>query len=162
MMELLRVERHDADVDALVGDLFRRVFHHPPPDQPIHFVTFLHSGALGRLAVGYCHFTALQDCYLGGGMCFDERVFRRLSAQERAGIRRLGGIARFTLRSALAHLGDKAAVFGYVGDKRAERIDRSLGFEPTAYPRLLVHWNRSLPPTESKRLIDKVGAMGPF
>lgn len=161
-MDLLRVERRDDGVDALIGDLFRRVFHHPPPDHPVHFITSL-KATDGWLPVGYCHFTALEDCYLGGGMCFDERIFRRLSAPERAEIRRLGGIARFTLRSALAHLVDKAAVFGYVGDKRAERIDRSLGFEPTGYPKLLVRWNRSPPSVRARKsLIDRVGALGPF
>ncbi len=163
MTDLLTVERRDGDVEPLIGDLFRRVFNNPPPDYPVHFVAFLTRPGGDPVPVGYCHFTALEDCYLGGGMCFDERVFRRLSAAERADVRRLGGVARFTLGTALERLRDKAAVFGYVGDKRAERIDLSLGFEPTGHPKLLVHWQRpSLPPDVKRRLIEIAHAAGPF
>jgi len=159
----IAIRRIDDDVRPIVGPLFQRLFRADPPDYPIHYVAFVTSDRLRDAPMAYCHFTALDDCYFGGGMCFDDRAFRRLTRDERRDVRDRGGLARLTLGHAIGELTDKLAVFGYVGDKRARDIDESLGFRDTGHPRLIVRWCRDdIAPERRTRLVDAVAELGPF
>ena len=95
-------------------------------------------------------------------MAFDERVYRRLPPEQRARIRAAGGVMEFLHRRTQAMLSDAIALFGHVGEPRAERVDLRSGYERTSYPHVIVCWRRSLPSAERDALVARVAALGPF
>src|SRR4029079_14040808 len=111
--------------------------------------------------IGYIHYAKLDDVYLGGGMCIDERVFRRLPTERREHLKQAGGIAEQMLRYTTAALADANAIFGYVGDTLAERVDLRAGFEHTGTEHLIVFWPRLLPVEEQRAIIARVARVGP-
>lgn len=149
------------DVEAYAGDLFRRCFRCDPPREPRHFVARVAIDQSER-TIGYIHYARLDDIYLAGGMCIDERTFRRLPAGHRAALKAAGGIAEQMLRFTFAELSGARAIFGYVGDKRAERVDLRAGFRHTGRKHLIVVWPRRLRSAEREAIIDRVAALGPF
>ena len=149
------------DVEAGAGELFRRAFRTDPPTTPRHYVALVTIDGEQR-TIGYVHYERMDDVYLCGGMCMDERTFRRLPADRRAALKRAGGIAEQMLRHTFAALADAKAIFGYVGDKRAERVDLRAGFSHTGLPHLIVHWPQHLPPAERDALVERVAKLGPF
>jgi hypothetical protein len=149
------------DVERYAGALFRRCFRNPPPDAPRHFVALVDADGEER-TIGYIHYAKLGDVYLGGGMCIDERVFRRLPTERREHLKEAGGIAEQMLRCTTASLGNAKAIFGYVGDKRAERVDLRAGFEHTGTEHLIVFWPRPLPVDEQRAIVARVARVGPF
>ena len=155
------VEMTDADAAHAVGELFKRLFGDDLPGFPRHFVLrYVAGGAAVPLA--YAHFTAWEGCYLGGGMAFDERAYRQITAVHRARIREAGGVTEFLLRRIRAMLADAIALFGHVGEPRAERVDLRAGYEHTAYPHLIVCGQRDLPAKQRDALVTRVAALGPF
>ena len=155
------VELDDAAAAREVGPLFRRAFGDELPDFPRHFVLRYVAGG-EAVPLAYAHFTPWEDCYLGGGMAFDERAYRRLPAAHRARIRAAGGVTEFLLRRIRAMLADAIALFGHVGEPRAERVDLRAGYERTPHPHVIVCWQRALPPAERDALLARVAAIGPF
>lgn len=155
------VELDDAAAAREVGPLFRRLFGDALPDFPRHFVLRYVAGG-EPVPLAYAHFTPWEDCYLGGGMAFDERAYRRLPAGHRARIRAAGGVTEFLLRRIRAMLADAVALFGHVGEPRAERVDLRSGYERTSHPHVIVCWQRALPPSERDALLARVAALGPF
>lgn len=155
------VEMGDAEAAAAVGPLFRRLFGDDLPAFPRHFVLrYVASGAPVPLA--YAHFTLWEGCYLGGGMAFDERAYRRIAPAHRARMREAGGVTEFLLRRIRAMLRDALALFGHVGEPRAERVDLRAGYERTAYPHLIVCWQRELPVAEREAILARAAAVGAF
>ena len=155
------VELDDAAAAREVGPLFRRLFGDDLPDFPRHFVVY-YRGAPPAVPISYIHFTPWEGCYLGGGMMLDERVYRRIDAHHRARIRAAGGAVEFLLRRTQAMLDDAIALFGHVGEPRAERVDLRSGYEHTPYPHLIVCWRRELPRAERDALLARAAALGPF
>lgn len=149
------------NVEEYAGNLFRRCFRAPPPTTPRHYVARVDINGEER-TIGYIHFSPLDDYYLGGGMCIDDRTFRRLPSNRRAKLRDAGGIAEQMLRYATADLAHAKAIFGYVGDKRAERVDLRAGFELTQVKHLIVFWPQPLSQSERLHAIERVGQVGPF
>ena len=151
------------DAAGLAGDLFRRTFAHPIPDFPRHFVA-LHRDAVGGAdVVGYIHYTAWEKAgWLCGGLCVDPASYARAAPEDAAAWKRAGGIGEIILRDTFARLTDRAAIFGYCGDARQWQHDLNVGFVPAGPPKLLVRWNRELPPDERARLIARAAALGPF
>lgn len=149
------------DVEAAAGELFRHSFRGAPPDFPRHYIARATIDRAWR-TIGYVHMTSTDDVYLCGGMCMDERVYRRLPAARRATLKAIGGVAEQMLRHVFADCSDARAIFGYVGDRRAERVDLRAGFRHTAHKHLIVYWPRPLPESEQQALIAKVAALGPF
>lgn len=149
------------DAGAAAGELFRRSFRGAPPDFPRHYVARVALDGTSR-TIGYVHMTPTDGIYLCGGMCMDERVYRRLAAGRRATLKAIGGIAEQMLRYVFADCSDGRAIFGYVGDRRAERVDLRAGFRHTGYKHLIVYWPRPLPESEQRTLIEKAAAIGPF
>ena len=149
------------DVEAHAGDLFRRSFRADPPKTPRHYVARVELDG-GQRTIGYVHHERLDDVYLCGGMCMDERTYRRLPAGRRTALKEAGGVAEQMLRYTFAELAAAKAIFGYVGDKRAERVDLRAGFEHTGLRYLIVHWPRRLPRSERQALIERVAKLGPF
>ncbi len=155
------VEMDDATAAREVGALFRRLFDHDLPGFPRHFVLrYVAEGAPVPLA--YAHFTPWEGCYLGGGMAFDERVYRRMRPTHRARIRAAGGVTEFLLRRIRVMLADAIALFGHVGEPRAERVDLRAGYARTRHPHLIVCWQRDLPEAERDALLARAAAVGPF
>lgn len=151
------------DGEFFVGALFRRKFGDPPPAHGRHFVAFARVPELGLQPIGYTHFTPLDGVMLGGGAITDDRVLRRVPADERARIAERGGVYFQLLGFAMRKLGpDCEAMFGYCGDPRAEAVDLRAGFAKTVHPHLLVNFPRPLPQARRDELIDRVAALGPF
>ena len=155
------VELDDAAAAREVGALFRRLFGDDLPGFPRHFV-LRYVGGDATVPLAYAHFTPWEGCYLGGGMAFDERAYRRIVPAHRARIRAAGGVMEFLLRSIRVMLTDAIALFGHVGEPRAARVDLRAGYERTRFPHLIVLWQRGLPSAERDALLAKAAAQGPF
>ncbi len=154
------------DAKLAVGELFGRCFGHPVPDYGRHFVLVYSPPPGSPLCdpwiVAYFHWLAHKEVYLGGGMCVDERVYRRLPKALFAQVRDQGGLATIVTRDSVEMLGDAPALFGYVGEPRARAADLRSGFVDTGRPNLMVIWRRDLSEAEKERLVDEVQALGPF
>ena len=149
------------------ADLFMRCFKHPAPDYPRHFVLEYFPSGVGRGAadaqvVAYTHQMAFGEVYLGGGMCVDERAYRRFPKWLFQAVRDEGGLATLVSKGSIAQLGDSPACFGHVGEPRARQADIRTGFVDTGHPHLMVFWRGEVDASEKRRLIDKVAAFGPF
>ena len=155
------VERDDATAAREVGPLFKRSFGDDLPAFPRHFVLRYVAGG-EPVPLAYAHFTPWEGCYLGGGLVFDERVYRRLPPAHRTRIRASGGVMEYLLRSIRAMLPDAIALFGHVGEPRAERVDLRSGYEHTRHSHVMVCWQRLPPPAEREALLARVAALGPF
>lgn len=142
---------------TIAAELFRRKFAQEIPDFPKHFVAMI-----GERCAGYVHYTPWQGDYLCGGLCIDDRVYRHLSADERAWIRERGGIAEIMLRGAHAALADAPTIWGYIGDKQAEAVDRRVGFVPAADPYLFAIWQKPLSEETKAARIAEALKLGPF
>lgn len=153
------------DASVVAGELFRSRFGHPVPDYPRHFV-LVYSPQPGSgeppQVVAYVHWSPSEDCYLGGGMCADERVYRRFPRWLFEAVRAEGGLATIVTRDSIEMLGDCAAVFGYVGEPRARAADLRTGFVDTGREHLMVIWRRDLEPAGKERIVDRVASLGPF
>ncbi|HLX29618.1 MAG TPA: hypothetical protein VKV24_14140 [Casimicrobiaceae bacterium] len=149
------------EVEAYAGALFRRAFRCDPPLEPRHFVARVAIGNAER-TIGYVHYAKFDDIYLCGGMCMDERMFRRLPAERRTALKAAGGVAEQMLRHTFDELSHAKAVFGYVGDRRAERVDLRAGFRHTGRKHLIVFWPGRLSRSEREAITDRVAALGPF
>jgi hypothetical protein len=159
--EIIRIEEV-SDAEFFVGDLFRRRFHCDPPNYPRSFVAF-YQPVRGRLeAVGFVHYLVHEDSYLCGGLVIDERRYRQMPPEHRKVIKAAGGIAEKLLRATFARLTDAPAIWGYVGDALAEKVDLRAGFRHTAHPHIMVYWSKDLPQDEKERRLAKVVALGPF
>jgi len=151
----------DAREDA--GELFRRSFGHDIPDYPRHFVLrYAPPGNASGRVVAYVHQMPYHEVYLGGGMCVDERAYRKLPHWLYRQVRDEGGLATIVTRDSIAMLGDSPAAFGHVGEPRARQADLRTGYVDTGHPHLMVVWRKPLDEREKRRLIDLVVAHGPF
>jgi hypothetical protein len=158
---IIRVEEV-SDAEFFIGDLFRRRFHSDPPNYRRNFVAFYQPIRSRLEAVGYVHYTAHEDSYLCGGLVIDERRYRQMPADHRKVIKAAGGIAEKMLRVTFAQLADAPAIWGYVGDVLAEKVDLRAGFRHTTHKHIMVCWNRDLSAEEKERRLAKVVALGPF
>ncbi len=147
----------EIDDPAIAADLFRRKFGQEVPQFPRHFVAMA-----GTVCAGYVHYTAWQGDYLCGGLCTDDRVYRALSPLQRAWVRERGGIAEIMMRHAHATLSDGATIWGYIGDKQAEAVDRRVGFEKVAEPYLFAIWQKPISEEGKTRRIAEAVKLGPF
>jgi hypothetical protein len=150
------------DAEYFIGDLFRRRFHHDPPDYPKHYVAYYRAAAARFIAVGYVHHSMFEDVYLCGGMVIDDRAYRRIPAAHRKIIREAGGIAEKLLRDTFARLAHAPAIWGYVGDKQALEVDLRAGFIRTDHPHVIVRWNQELPEDQKAARLAHIIALGPF
>lgn len=151
------------DGAALAEGIFQRKYRVNAPNFPHHVMAFYRREDGVLLPACYIHFTDAGKMLLGGGACSDDRVLRRMSLSERAILRAAGGLYKHTLTYAVRHFAvHYAAIFGYCGDVRAERIDLAVGFVKTEHPHLLVYWASELPKSQRVNLIAKAHAVGPF
>ena len=153
------------DARAVAGELFKRSFGHEVPDFPRHFV-LVHSPEAGSgeapSVVAYVHQTSREGYSLCGGMCVDERAYRRFPKWLFEAARDQGGLATIVTRESVEMLGDCAAVFGHVGEPRARAADLRTGFVDTGREHLMVIWRKPLGDAEKASLVEAVEALGPF
>jgi hypothetical protein len=159
--EIIRVEEV-SDAEFFIGDLFRRRFHGDPPNYPRNFVAFYQPVRSRLEPVGFVHYLAFEDSYLCGGLVIDDRRYRQMPAEHRKLIKAAGGIAEMMLRVTFARLADAPAIWGYVGDVLAEKVDLRAGFRHTSHPHVMVYWNKDLPETEKAQRLARVVGLGPF
>ena len=159
--DLLGVQEVTAP-DFFVGELFRRKFHVPPPDFPIHYVSFYRPAPSDIRVIGYVHYSEFEDSYLCGGLVIDDRLYRRMPVSHRQAIRKCGGIAEHLLKITFARLAHAAAIWGYVGDARAERVDERVGFRRTDHPYVMVCWMREFSDADKRDRLSRVIALGAF
>jgi hypothetical protein len=163
LSEFLQVIEID-NADLFVTALFQRKFHSPPPDFERHFVAFykpdpeLHA----VIPVGYVHQTPYLDCHLCGGLVIDDRVYRTMPIEHRQMIRQAGGIAELLLRDSFSKLLNTKAIWGYVGDVKAEKVDLRVGFVHTTVKPIMVCWKQELAQQEKDVLLAKIVEIGPF
>jgi hypothetical protein len=158
---IIRIEEV-LDAEFFVGDLFRRRFHGDPPNYPRSFVAFYQPVRSRLEAVGFVHYLAFEDSYLCGGLVIDERRYRQMPAEHRKAIKAAGGIAEKMLRVTFARLADAPAIWGYVGDALAEKVDLRAGFRHTTHQHVMVFWNKDLSAEEKEQRLARVVALGPF
>jgi hypothetical protein len=151
-----------ADAEPLAGALFQRSFQASIPDFPKHFVLAASDPHGRALTLGYVHFTAAENIYLGGGMCVNTRALKWLPRSVRQQLNEQGGVAYTMLSSAVKQLDQCDAVFGYVGHQGAYRIDLAVGFEQTQYPHLIVYWKKQLEPNKQQAITEQAHQFGPF
>jgi hypothetical protein len=154
------------DARRVAGELFRRAFGHDVPGYPRHFV-LVHSPEPGSgdapEVVAYVHQTAREGgVYLCGGMCVDERAYRRFPKWLFEAVRDEGGLATIVTRDSVEMLGDCTAVFGHVGEPRARAADLRTGFVDTDREHLMVIWRKPLDDAGKRSLVDEVAALGAF
>lgn len=160
--QILRVEQVTT-CDFFVGDLFRRRFNTTgAPEWGKHYVAFYREGPGRFSTVGYVNYLKHDDSWLCGGLLSDERFYRRIPEHHRALVRAGGGIAETLLRESFKHLRDAPAIWGYVGDKKAEAVDLRAGFIHTWHDKVMVVWNRELPDEEKDARLRRVIDLGPF
>lgn len=159
--DIVRVEEV-TDAEFFVGDLFRRRFRADPPSYPRSFVAFYRPTRSTLEAVGYVHYLAFEDSFLCGGLVIDERRYRQMPLNHRKVIKAGGGIAEKMLRETFARLRDSPAIWGYVGDVLAEKVDLRVGFRHTEDRHIMVCWNKELSPEEKAQRLARVAALGPF
>ena len=83
-----------------VISLFDRSFHASPPEFPRHFVAL--EAVQPSEVAAYVHFTAAEGgVFLLGGLCVDERCYRRLDHQQRRAIAAEGSLSRWLLRRSI-------------------------------------------------------------
>ena len=112
--------------------------------------------------VGFCNWIRHGDAYLAGGLCVDERFYRRLPRADFAECRRRGGVAQIILEVSRRALTDAKALFGYVGDSRSMAVSLRCGYQRTEHPHLIVNWVQDPGAEEKAHLIRTVAAIGPF
>jgi len=159
----LRVTEVD-HADLFISELFQRKFHSHPPDFQRHFVAFYkpESDSAQVIPAGYVHQTPYLGCYLCGGLVIDDRVYRNMTREQRQLIREAGGIAELLLRYSFSKLDNTKAIWGYVGDKKAEKVDLRVGFVHTDVKPIMVCWKQALSEQEKHQLLEQIIAVGPF
>ena len=157
-------EVHDAT--RVAGGLFRKCFGHDIPTYPRHFVLVYSPPPevteREPCVVAYVHQSPLEDVHLCGGMCVDERAYRRFPRWLFEAVREQGGLATIVTRDSMGMLGASLASFGHVGEPRARAADLRTGFVDAGPPHLMVMWLRQLSDVDKERLVARVAAHGPF
>ena len=158
-----RLVFRELDSGVVAWPLFARRFGHPPPLDGHHVCAFVRDeNDLERLAC-YIHFRPRGELLLGGGAVVDNTLLRTMQRATRERIRASGGLYRMSLTWALQQFRQRyLAVFGYCGDRLAERVDRAAGFVDTGHPRLLVYWLQDCDATSRQRLVASAHSAGPF
>jgi len=154
------------DAGVVAGPLFKRSFGHEVPDYPRHFV-LVYSPEAGSAeppaVVAYVHQTRGTGYSLCGGMCVDERAYRRFPRWLFEAVREQGGLATIVTRDSVGMLGDDCvAVFGHVGEPRARAADLRSGFVDAGPEHLMVIWRKAPPEDEKRSLVEHVAGLGPF
>lgn len=150
------------DGQRLAESMFQYRYKQSAPDFPLHILTFCRMPSGEWLPVAYMHATDAGDHLLGGGACVDDRILRKLDIETRQAISAAGGLYLHAVRWCLTNLVSYKAIFGYCGNRLAERIDLAAGFIRTPHQHLLVYFTRALPEEEKDRLIEAARLVGPF
>jgi hypothetical protein len=154
------------DASKLAGDLFKRCFHHEIPNYARHFV-LVYSPPPGTETVpqlvAYVHQSPFGEVHLCGGLCVNERAYRKIPKWLFEAVRNEGGFSTIIMQDSMKMLGDSPASFAHVGEPRSRASCVRVGFLDTGRPHLMALWlDNSLPESVKAKLVDQVEAYGPF
>lgn len=150
------------DAAPFIAPLFLRRFGSYPPNFPRHFVALYRVNDEQWQSLGYVHFTCHGKDYLCGGLVMDDRRYRRVLPEHRQQIADIGGVAELMLRESFLCLGDYEVIWGYVGDKQAEKVDLRVGFERTEHPYIMAVWGRSFSNKVKRQKVQQIAELGAF
>lgn len=150
------------EATPFIAPLFRSRFGGEPPDFPRHFIALYRTSDEQWQSLGYVHFTRYGRDYLCGGLVMDDRRYRRVLPEHRQQIANIGGVAELMLRESFLHLGDYDVIWGYVGDKLAEKVDLRVGFERTEHPYIMAVWGRSFSNKVKSQKVQYIAELGAF
>jgi hypothetical protein len=151
-----------SDGKKYAGDLFSDAFKSEIPNFPLHFVLLLKIYQEYK-TVGYVHYSKYnENSYLCGGLVVNANIFRKLDKEQRNFIKNKGGFAEIILRESFESLKPFDVIWGYVGDKLAEKVDLRVGFEKTHKKFIMAVWGKYYSNHEKIKLVDEVFKIGPF
>jgi hypothetical protein len=143
-------------------ELFFNAFKCEIPNFPLHFILQVEINRKYE-TVGYVHFTEHDhNSYLCGGLVINARIFRRLEKEQRSFIKTKCGFAEILLRESFAQLGTYDVIWGYVGNKLAEKVDLRVGFVKTHRQYIIAVWHISYSDKEKFQLGENIYRIGPF
>ena len=151
-----------SDAKKIAGELFFNAFRCNIPDEPYHFV-LLFNTQNGIETGGYVHFQRYKEReYLCGGLVVNANLFRRLLPEQRTVIKSMGGFAEILLKESFSKIKKWDVIWGYVGDKLAEKVDLRVGFRHTQREYIMAVWGKEFSELEKYDLIEQVYKVGPF
>lgn len=150
------------DAEAYLGELFERKFNAKIPIDPKHFILQVEILCSWH-SVGYVHYTEYaNESYLCGGLVIDAEYYKKLDKVQRTQFMELGGFAEVILNESLLMLPNYKVIWGYVGDKLAEKVDLRVGFEHTHRKFIMAIWNFNFSNNERYNLVEEIYRLGPF
>ncbi len=150
------------DAAPLAGALFLRVFKHPVPDFPRHFVLVSQPPGEAARALCYVHHTAFETGYLAGGLVSDGNEFRRLSKEAQKEVMKKGGMAQWLMSESCRRLQACDAVYAYIGDDKSRDVNLRVGYRLVHAPYLYVFPSTAVSKETLALLTEKVVGLGPF
>jgi hypothetical protein len=151
-----------ADGQALAEPIFQRKYRASAPRHGHHVLVFCRLGT-DWVPASYINYLPHQDAMLVGGACTDGQVLSRLSTEDQARIRSVGGLMLQAVRYSERRFEARSiATFGHCGDARSWSVLQQCGYVRLPDPHLIVRWNREPGRWRRARLLNSVKALGPF
>src|SRR3954463_2347851 len=114
------------DARFLAGDLFRAVFGADIPEMPRHFVTLYQRQPGVFETAGYVHMSPFEGVYLTGGLLANKALYASIPREHLAELGPRPSIGEYTMREAIARLGDCYAVFAVISEARSIEVNRDV------------------------------------
>ena len=73
-----------------------------------------------------------------------------------------GGFAEILLKSSFNKLKPWDIIWGYVGDKLAEKVDLRVGFKHTHRKYIMAVWGKNYSEVDKYALVEELHKIGPF
>lgn len=150
------------DAAPYAGALFARVFKHPIPDFPRHFVLVFQPPGEETRTLGYVHHMAFESGYLAGGLVVDGNEFRKLTKQTQDELMKRGGMAQWVMAESCQRLQPCDAFYAYIGDDKSRDVNVRIGYRLVHAPYLYVFPSKKVSEERLAALTAKVVALGPF
>jgi len=165
LSDILAVVEIDHAANFFVSDIVLRRFNIAQVGGGRHFVAFYKASPGVLWPVGYVNQSPWEQCYLCNALSTDNVLVRQIPDEHRSIIfDEGGGVAEQLLRHSFAKVmpGSKA-IWGYVGNPRAEEVDKRVGLRRIDHPYLMVAWNDDVVREEEKvELISRAIQLGAF
>jgi hypothetical protein len=156
------IEAGTDQAEFLAGDLFLRVFGHPLPNYPRHFVC-LHRADNGIMrTAGYVHFSRFESVHLVGGLVVDRALYGDIPAEHLEELAPCRSVGEYLMKEGIHALPDSAAVFAYMGDRRSIEVNERVGYVRTHLENLYAYWRQDVPPDLRRLLAERVMRVAPF
>lgn len=154
--------REVTDAEQKAGDLFFNAFRCKIPTDPHHFVLEVKTHE-GIETCGYVHYQKYKyRQFLCGGLVINAKIFKKLSPELRMLVKSNGGFAEILLKSSFNKLKPWDIIWGYVGDKLAEKVDLRVGFKHTHRKYIMAVWGKNYSEVDKYALVEEIHKIGPF